>query len=102
MSVLKKPVVTEKYLELAKKRNQYGFICTKKATKDEIKAEVEKVYEVEVVRVNTMIYPGKSKSRFTKKGFVEGRTIAYKKAVVTLKEGQTIDFYGNAPEEENN
>ena len=60
-----------------------------------LKKEVEAMYNVAVVDVNTMNYAGKSKSRYTKAGFVKGRTIAVKKAIVTLKEGDTIDFYSN-------
>lgn len=95
MSVLKKPIITEKYTKLAEKRNQFGFICEKKATKLEIKAEIEKVFDVTVERINTMVYAAKSKSRFTKKGMVQGKTTSFKKAIVTLAEGQTIDFFGN-------
>jgi large subunit ribosomal protein L23 len=95
MSVLKKPVVTEKYTELGEKYGQYGFIVDKKATKDQIKAEVEKLYQVNVADVRTMVYAGKTKTRYTKRAFIHGRKPSFKKAVVTLKEGQTIDFYAN-------
>jgi large subunit ribosomal protein L23 len=95
MTVLKKPVVTEKFTQLGEKHGQYGFIVDKKATKEQIKAEIEKLYEVNVAAVRTMVYAGKSKTRYTKRAFINGRTPAFKKAVVTLKEGQTIDFYAN-------
>lgn len=95
MTVLKKPVVTEKFTQLGEKYGQYGFIVDKKATKEQIKAEIEKLYEVNVAAVRTMVYAGKSKTRYTKRAFINGRTPAFKKAVVTLKEGQTIDFYAN-------
>lgn len=93
--ILKKPLITEKYNELAEKLEQFAFIVDRKASKNDIKAEIEKVYEVNVTRVRTMIYGGTRKTRYTKRGFVEGRTASYKKAIVTLKEGETIDFYSN-------
>jgi large subunit ribosomal protein L23 len=79
----------------AEKLNRYGFIVDKKADKLQIRKEVEDLYGVSVDSVNTIRYAGKRKSRYTKAGFVEGRTNAYKKAIVTLKEGQSIDFYSN-------
>ena len=65
------------------------------ANKLEIKKEIETLYNVTVVSVNTMKYAGKNKSRYTRSGIINGRTNAYKKAIVTLKEGDTIDFYSN-------
>ena len=79
----------------AEKLNRYGFIVDKKADKLQSRKEVEDLYGVSVDSVNTIRYAGKRKSRYTKAGFVEGRTDAYKKAIVTLKEGQAIDFYSN-------
>jgi large subunit ribosomal protein L23 len=79
----------------AEKLNRYGFIVDKKADKLQIRKEVEDLYGVSVDSVNTIRYAGKRKSRYTKAGFVEGRTNAYKKAIVTLKEGQAIDFFSN-------
>ena len=76
------------------KRGQYGFVVDPKSTKDEIKAEVEKFYGVEVASVNTMITRGKvRKNRRT--GQISGYTNKYKKAIITLKEGFNIDFYEN-------
>jgi large subunit ribosomal protein L23 len=95
MTVLKKPVVTEKYTALGEKHGQYGFIVDKHASKDQIKAEIEKLYSVNVAAVRTMVYAGKTKTRFTKKAFINGRKPSFKKAVVTLVEGQQIDFYAN-------
>jgi large subunit ribosomal protein L23 len=95
MSILRKPLVTEKYTALGEKHNQFGFICDKKATKVQIKAEIEKVYDVQVDEIRTMVYAGKSKTRYSKKSFIHGKTRGFKKAVVTLKEGNTIDFYSN-------
>ena len=74
---------------------KYGFIVRPEANKLQIKAEVEALYNVTVIDVNTMRYDGKNKSRYTKAGLIKGRTNAYKKAIVTVKEGDTIDFYSN-------
>ena len=95
MSIIIKPIITEKMTAQAEKLNRYGFIGDKKADKLQIRKEVEDLYGVKVDSVNTIRYAGKRKSRYTKAGFVEGRTNAYKKAIVTLKEGQAIDFYSN-------
>ena len=95
MSIIIKPIITEKITAQAEKLNRYGFIVDKKADKLQIRKEVEDLYGVSVDSVNTIRYAGKRKSRYTKAGFVDGRTNAYKKAIVTLKEGQAIDFYSN-------
>ncbi|HPK04784.1 MAG: 50S ribosomal protein L23 [Bacteroidales bacterium] len=95
MSIIVKPIVTEKMTELGEKLQRYAFVVQKKSNKIQIKKAVEDLYDVEVREVNTMNYSGKNKSRFTKRGFVTGRTAAYKKAIVTLAEGQSIDFYSN-------
>ncbi|HRY33649.1 MAG TPA: 50S ribosomal protein L23 [Bacteroidales bacterium] len=95
MSVILKPIITEKMTQQGEKLNRYGFVVSRKANKLQIKKEVEALYGVEVKDVNTMNYAGKRKSRYTRTGLVSGRTTARKKAVVTLAEGQTIDFYSN-------
>ena len=95
MAYIIKPLVTEKMTWITEKLNQFGFIVRPEANKLQIKAEVEALYNVNVVSVNTMRYAGKNKSRYTKAGLLKGRTNAYKKAIVTLKEGETIDFYSN-------
>jgi len=95
MSVIKRPLITEKYTEISEKLKKFSFVVSKKATKDEIKKEIEKLYGVNVVEINTMIYGGKAKTRYTKKTILHGKTRGFKKAVVSLKEGQTIDFYSN-------
>ena len=95
MSVLKKPLITEKSSLLSEKLGQYSFIVDKDASKPEIKAAVEKMYEVKVTSVSTAIYMGKSKSRFTKKGFFHGRRPSFKKAIITVQQGQVIDFFAN-------
>lgn len=94
MDILKKPVITEKYTMLGEKLNKFAFRVSPTATKEEIKAAIETLYGVNVIAVNTMIYPGKAKSRYTKRGYVSGKTTRYKKAIVTLKDGDKIDFYG--------
>ena len=95
MSIIIKPLVTEKMTAASEKLNRFGFIVRPEANKLEIKSAVEALYNVTVVDVNTIRYSGKNKSRYTKAGMINGRTNAYKKAVVTLKEGDTIDFYSN-------
>lgn len=95
MSIIKKPLITEKYSALGEKENKYGFVVERKATKDQIKKEVEKIFNVIVDDVNTMIIMGKPKTRYSKKRTINGRTASFKKAVVTLKEGNKIDFYSN-------
>lgn len=95
MAYIIKPLVTEEMTSLSEKQNKFGFIVRPDANKLQIKAEVEAMYNVTVTAVNTMNYAGKSKSRYTKAGLVRGRSNAFKKAVVTLKEGDTIDFYSN-------
>ncbi|MDR2907696.1 MAG: 50S ribosomal protein L23 [Bacteroidales bacterium] len=95
MSIILKPMVTEKMTHLTEKLNRVGFIVDKKANKVEIKKAVEDFYNVKVVDVNTISYAGKVKSRYTKAGFIKGRTDAFKKAIITLAEGENIDFYSN-------
>lgn len=93
MGMIIKPLVTEKMTAISEKFNRFGFIVRPEANKLEIKSEIEALYNVTVVDVNTIRYAGKNKSRYTKSGLINGRTNAYKKAIVTLKEGDTIDFY---------
>lgn len=95
MEILKKPIITEKMTEISDKLNRYGFIVDKEATKDQIRNAIEQLYNVKVTSVNTMRYAGKKQVRFTKAGVISGKKAAYKKAIVTLKEGDVIDFYSN-------
>ncbi len=95
MNILIKPIVTEKMERLSDKLNQYGFVVDKRANKLQIKKAVEELYGVNVDSINTMRYGGKVKTRYTRSGYIAGRTNSYKKAVVTLKEGEKIDFYSN-------
>ena len=95
MNILLKPIVTEKMTSQGDKFNRYGFLVAKNANKLQIKKAVEELYSVTVDTVNTLRYGGKIKSRNTKSGLLIGKTAAVKKAVVTLKEGNKIDFYSN-------
>ena len=95
MGYIIKPLVTEKMTAITEKQNKFGFIVRPDANKFEIKKEVEALYNVKVVGVNTCNYSGKAKTRYTKSGILKGRTNAFKKAIVNLKEGDTIDFYSN-------
>lgn len=115
MNIIVKPLISEKMTKLSEAaaspklthvqrdknrpapvaHNRYGFIVDKRANKIEIKKAVEEFYNVKVIDVNTMNYSGKVKARYTKAGFLVGRTNAFKKAIVTLAEGNAIDFYSN-------
>lgn len=95
MEILKKPIITEKMTAKSEDLNQYGFIVHKDATKEQIRKAVEELYQVKVDSVNTMRYGGRLQMRYTKAGVVSGRKPAFKKAIVTLHDGETIDFYSN-------
>ena len=95
MEILLKPIVTEKMTAQGEDMNQYGFIVAKNANKIQIRKAIEEMYGVTVDSVNTMRYAGKNKSRYTKSGIITGKSNSYKKAIVTLVEGDTIDFYSN-------
>ena len=95
MAIIIKPIVTEKMTAQGEKYNRYGFMCDREAGKVEIAKAVEAMYNVQVEDVNTLIVAPKLKQRYTKSGLLKGKTVAYKKAIVTLKEGETIDFYSN-------
>jgi len=94
--VLIKPILTEKANAQQEKLKRYAFKVNRKANKLEIKKAVEDFYGVSVVDVNTLVAPGKNKTRFTKAGFIKGVRPAYKKALVTVGEGETIDLYANS------
>jgi large subunit ribosomal protein L23 len=95
MNILLKPIVTEKMTSQGDKMNQYGFFVARDANKLQIKKAVEEQYGVTVDSVNTMRCGGKIKLRNTKSGLLKGKTSAVKKAVITLSEGNKIDFYSN-------
>lgn len=93
--VLIKPILTEKANGQQETLRRYAFKVARKANKLEIKKAVQEFYGVNVIDVNTSVVPGKNKTRFTKKGFVQGQKPAYKKAMVTVAEGEAIDLYSN-------
>lgn len=93
--IILKPLITEKMTAETEEMNRYGFVVDPSANKIEIKSAIEGLYGVTVDKIQTMRYAGKSKSRFTKTGMINGKTNAYKKAIVSLAEGDTIDFYSN-------
>jgi large subunit ribosomal protein L23 len=95
MDIIIKPIATEKMTAQGDSLNRYGFYVDKRANKIQIKKAVEAMYGVNVEFVNTMVYSGKKKTRYTKTGLTVGRTNSYKKALVTLAEGDKIDFYSN-------
>ena len=95
MAIIIKPIVTEKMTAAGEKQNRYGFVVARNANKVEIKKAVEEMYNVQVTDVNTLIRAPKVKQRWTKSGLLKGAQQAYKKAIVTLAEGETIDFYSN-------
>lgn len=95
MGILQKPILTEKASALTEKANRFSFKVDHKANKLQIKKAIEEMYDVTIVALNTMVVVGKLKSRNTKGGIVSGRAAKYKKAIVTLKDGDTIDYYAN-------
>jgi large subunit ribosomal protein L23 len=93
-NILVRPLITEKMTNIsADQAGKYGFLVSPKANKIEIKKAIEKKFDVHVVEVRTINYPGKVKSQFRKSGRFEGRTARYKKAIITLKEGEKIELF---------
>ena len=90
-----KPVVTEKANAISEKGNRYTFKVSPDMSKAQIVALIEELYDVKVTGISTMNYDGKKKQRYTKSGLLRGKVAAFKKAIVTIAEGQTIDFYSN-------
>jgi len=95
MSIIIKPIITEKMTQMGEKLNRYGFKVDKRANKLQIKQAIKEIYGVEIADINTMVYRGKSKTRYSKTGFINGKSNNYKKAIVTLAKGESIDFYSN-------
>ncbi len=95
-NILIKPIISEKSEKLTGKGNQYTFVVDKKANKIEIKKAVELMFTTNVLAVNTMVMPAKLKSRNTRSGVIRGSVSAYKKAYVTLAEGEELDIYGSS------
>ncbi|MBK0370948.1 50S ribosomal protein L23 [Flavobacterium agrisoli] len=95
MSIIIRPIVTEKMTKQSEILNRFGFEVNRKANKVEIKKAVEAAYGVNVVSVNTInVRPDRS-TKYTKSGLISGKTNAIKKAIVQVQEGETIDFYNN-------
>ncbi|HIP49419.1 MAG TPA: 50S ribosomal protein L23 [Lutibacter sp.] len=95
MRILIKPIITEKITLESELYGRYGFVVHKKANKIQVKKAIEEAYGVAVTSVRTMNYPIERKTKFTKNGVVTGKTGGFKKAIVQLAEGDTIDFYSN-------
>ncbi len=95
MSILVKPIITEKATTDSELFNRYAFVVDKRANKLEIKDAVESAYGVTISSVRTLNYPIARKTKYTKKGLVTGVKSGYKKAIVQLAEGESIDFYNN-------
>lgn len=95
MAILVKPVISEKANTASERKNTYTFLVDPKANKSEIKFAIQQAYGVEVVAIRTLIVPPTVKSKYTKKGLQVGKTNKYKKAMVVIKDGQTIDVFGN-------
>ncbi len=96
-SVLIRPLITEKMTKISEQLpNKFGFVVSVDSNKIDIARAIKEKFNVDVVSVNTVRHPGKSRTQFTRKGRFTGRTPKFKKAIVTLKEGQTIDIFGQA------
>ena len=95
MSIIIKPIVTEKVTKESEVSNRFGFVVDKKANKVQIKKAVEAAYGISVVTVNTMNYRADRTTKYTKSGLISGKTNSYKKAIVQVQEGETIDFYNS-------
>ena len=95
MSIIIKPIITEKITKDGEIFNRFGFVVDKKAHKIQIKKAIEASYGVTVENVNTMNYRADRSVKYTKSGLISGKTNAYKKAIVQVIEGETIDFYNN-------
>lgn len=95
MSIIIKPIITEKITKESEISNRFGFVVDRKANKIQIKKAIEAAYGVNIVAINTMnVRPDRS-TKYTKSGLISGKTAAYKKAIVQVQEGETIDFYNN-------
>ena len=95
MSILIKPIITEKATDLSELNNCFSFVVKKAANKIEVKEAIENTYGVTVKNVRTLNYPVKRSTKYTKKGLVSSVKGAYKKAIVQLADGESIDFYSN-------
>ncbi len=93
--ILLQPIISEKMTGLGEKLNRFAFKVILNANKIEIRKAIEEMYNVNVTAVKTMRIPAKATVRYTKAGWIKGKKSGYKKAIVTLAEGDTIDFYSN-------
>ena len=93
--ILIKPLITEKSENISETLSKYTFVVNRKANKIEIRKAIEGMYNVTVDSVNTMIVPGKTKIKNTRSGLQKGRKASFKKAIITLSEGEEIDFFGD-------
>jgi len=93
-NILIRPLITEKMTEITEIQSKYGFVVSVDANKIEIAKAIKEKFNVDVVDVNTIKYKGKTKTQFTRRGRFSGKTPQYKKAIITLKEGQSIDLFG--------
>ena len=95
MAILIRPLITEKMTAQSEKEGRYGIVVDRKSNKVEIRAAVEKEFNVKVTGIRTMIVRGKKRTRYTKSNILNGATSTWKKAIVTLEKGESIDFYSN-------
>ena len=95
MAILIRPLITEKMTAQSEKEGRYGFVVDRRSNKVEIRAAVEKEFNVKVTGIRTMIVRGKNRTRYTKSNILKGATSTWKKAIVTLEKGESIDFYSN-------
>ena len=95
MGILIKPVITEKATADSEDNNRFAFVVDKNANKIQIKNAIEELYGVNIENIRTMLVPGKRKMRYTKNGILSGNTGSYKKAIVQVRSGETIDLYSN-------
>jgi large subunit ribosomal protein L23 len=93
LEVLVRPILTEKMLKMQETQRKYGFVVNLKANKIDIKRAVEKKFEVKVDDVATMTVKGKAKQSNTRRGITHGKRPDWKKAIVTLREGDKIDLF---------
>jgi large subunit ribosomal protein L23 len=95
-TIIKKPMITEKATNASETRNRFTFAVDKSANKIEIKKAVEKMYGVHITKIHTMTYGGgKSSVKHTNKGIVTQPNNPWKKAIVTVADGETIDLFNN-------
>jgi large subunit ribosomal protein L23 len=95
MSIIIKPIITEKITKQSEVSNRFGFVVDRKANKIQIKKAIEAAYGITIVAINTMNVRPDRTTKYTKSGLISGKSNAYKKAIVQVQEGETIDFYNN-------